>query len=65
MSQYGISDSASYSRISTAELNSLVRQIVTENNALGEVSVRSRLGYTGLKFTVQEFGLPYKRLLAP
>ena len=49
MSQYGISDSASYSRISTAELNSLVRQIVTENNALGEVSVRSRLGYYGFK----------------
>ncbi len=49
MSQYGISVGASYSRISTAELNSLVRQIVTENNALGEVSVRSRLGYYGFK----------------
>jgi hypothetical protein len=41
MSQYCISVRASYSRISSVELNSLVRQIVTENNALGEVYVRS------------------------
>jgi hypothetical protein len=51
MAQCGIRVRNRYSLISTADLESLVRQICTENSALGEVSVRSRLGHYG--FNVQ------------
>ena len=49
MSQCGVTVRGLYSLISTEDLESLVRQICTENNALGEVSVRSRLGYYGIR----------------
>jgi hypothetical protein len=45
MSQCGVTVRGLYSLISTEHLESLVRQICTENNALGEVSVWSRLEY--------------------
>jgi hypothetical protein len=49
MSQCGISVRSRYSLISIEDLESIVRQICTENEQLGEVSVKSRLVYYGLK----------------
>lgn len=51
MAQYGITVRDHYSLISTADLEFLVRQICTENSAIGEVSVRSRL--RSYRFNVQ------------
>ena len=45
----GITVRSRFSDISTRQLENYVYQIVTENNNLGEVSVRSRLGQMGLK----------------
>lgn len=49
MRKCGLSVGSRFSDISTHQLESYVYQIVTENNNLSEVSVRSLLGQMGFK----------------